>query len=163
MLALWRLVQLRYFWVLLMPCSSKRAESIQLVHRSLSILWGLLARTRHTHFWDKFYQFWSSIDQTFFQDPVSGWHGDLVLYVFASPGSTWLYGGESFRVERRAGEYISRLLQGPDCATAQPFFDLVHLGSYSHRTIAWRLSHLTLVPIALASHVKSTSRLSYIS
>ena len=156
MLGLWRLVQLRYFLVLLMPCSWKRAESIRLVHYSLSILWALLARTRHIQFWDKFHNCWNSIDNTFFQDPVKGWNSDYILYVFASPGSTWLCGGETYRAERRSGEYVSRILQGPGGLAAQPFFDLIHFGSSVHKLIAWRLSHWTLVPVARAAAEKSS-------
>ena len=66
------------------------------------------------------------MNSSFYDDPLCGWKGSFVLYWFASFWSTWQYGGETGDADRRAAEYVSRLMQGKLCISPQPFFEIIH-------------------------------------
>ena len=138
-----------------MPAGPHRAECVRLVHRCFSILWILQARGRSSRFWEKVDLYWSALNSSFYDNPVRGWGSGFILYWFASFWSTWQYGGETGDADRRAGEYVSRVMQGKNCVSPQPFFDIIHENSTSTREIAWRLSHWTLVPVARGESVRS--------
>ena len=93
----------------------------------------------------------ASLPGTLHPDLCSGFSPQPILYMYASIWSSWQYGGETSDAHRRASEYISRILQSSECTSPQPFFGLIHRNSKNKKSIAWRLSHWSLVPFARAS------------
>lgn len=144
-----------YFRILVKSCSPQRSDNIRLVHWAMALLWAILAGTRSTQLWHKIDHTFSLMDNSFYPFLHQGFEASNILYVFGSLWSRWLYGGETTQPMRRAEEYISRILCGPECSTPQPFFALIHRQSVHRRAIAWRLSHWTLVPVAAASVLRS--------
>ena len=130
------------------PLAANRTEYIRILQRIMALLWVNLARTRSTRHWAKMHAAWSSWPASFYPDVDNAWNSDSVLYLFTSVFCTAAYGGESCDPMRRAEEYVSRIAQGHQCRTPQPFFQLFWSNGASHRQILWRLSHWTVVPLA---------------
>ena len=96
---------------------TSRTEYIRLTQRILALLWVNLVRTRITKYFIKMYDNWTRWPDTLFPEVDCALESDSVLYLITFVFNHFTYGGETCNMMRRAEEYASRRIQGPNCRT----------------------------------------------